>query len=260
MTRVSLLSMTLLHGTVDPKSTLSVLRGNALVLCKICEDIDEWAKDHIKFNEDAYRIETSNARFPPPQGLHINMMSFKLFDTNTLPNECQGYIDMISACRAKVMFNPDAIAHLTIHEGDNYAHARSGIYIEHHRVACQDNRIVKRDINNMEYRCLAWGLGCWDDFPVGGMYIATSEADTAQVWAVTVDEPESVVDEHGGLEYLRGEIGQGRYLKANEICWITDRTPISVDHAKQYQFFMLVVGPVHVCRSNHEHTATGSIQ
>lgn len=261
----SSLSKVLLKGTIDDNCELSRLRGNGLVLSTICGEVDDWVKTHIIPNDDAYHIilyysrlpETRFVTFPKSRGLNINMMPFKLFDNATLPHIYHAYVSIINACRSKVLYNPDTIAYLTIHESDVAAgttQRRPGIHIESPVISCKENRIVKCDINDMEYRCLAWGLGSWNDFPIGGIYMASSVANSTRVWASIIDNPEEVVDHHGGLEHLREDLGEGHFLDANELCWITDRTPhesVAIATDTHRQFFRLVVGKIDAWYSQH---------
>eukprot|EP00540_Astrosyne_radiata_P016185 CAMPEP_0116845568 /NCGR_PEP_ID=MMETSP0418-20121206/13340_1 /TAXON_ID=1158023 /ORGANISM="Astrosyne radiata, Strain 13vi08-1A" /LENGTH=56 /DNA_ID=CAMNT_0004476695 /DNA_START=5 /DNA_END=171 /DNA_ORIENTATION=+ len=51
-------------------------------------------------------------------------------------------------------------------------------------------------------------------------------AGTSAVWNALVDKSDhSVVDSHGGIEPLHRFLGPPTQLEANELVWLTDRTP-----------------------------------
>ena len=163
---------------------------------------------------------------------------------------------------------PDRIAYLTIQEGwvpVGETQRRPGLHIERPgpggRFVTPGPPPFDRD---SEFSSLSWGLGHWgtDGHPVDGFYMMSSVADSCRVWPTLIDDPEDVTDQHGGIEHMRDYLGPGMPLAANEMCWITDRTPHESmplaappedpTATRVYrQFFRLVVGPISVWYTKH---------
>lgn len=91
-----------------------------------------------------------------------------------------------------------------------------------------------------------WGMGVFfgQDRFEGGIYMASSVADTSQVWDALVDNRVGgIVDKHGGCEHLRPIIGPGTMLAAGELIWMTDCTPheaVPQTSSGHRQFFRVV--------------------
>jgi hypothetical protein len=262
-----------LLGTLEDEKPLGKLRGNALVLNSIMDKTDEMHKQHIHKTEDAYKIvhfdcvkgiwweHTKYVTFPQSTGLNINMMPIKLFDMKSIPENCKGYIDMIRACCFNMSYDPDTIAYLTIHESDVAAgttQRRPGLHIESPVIKCSYD-VYKFDtddsVRKKEYMRLRWGHGySRDDIQVGGIYMASSVGGTTRVWDSLIENAEDIADRHGCIECLRGYLGEGYTLEANELCWMTDCTPhesLPVSEDTHRQFFRLVVGKVDVWYAKH---------
>lgn len=80
----------------------------------------------------------------------------------------------------------------------------------------------------------------------GGIYMASTVANTCKVWNALVTD-KNIVDRHGSCEHLRHLFGEGVALKANELVWMTDRTPHEAVPRTQYgyrQFFRLVTSQI----------------
>ena len=79
----------------------------------------------------------------------------------------------------------------------------------------------------------------------GGIYIASNRSDTTTVWDALVDSSvPGLVEKGGGCEHLREWIGSGTTLQANELIWMTDRTPheaLPQQESGNRQFFRLVM-------------------
>lgn len=256
-----------IKGTIDDSNPISKIRGNGLILTHIHDDIKHFYESHVVPDEHAYspieyfdrfRLRRSKyVTFPPPTGININMMPFKIHDLSTLPWFCGSYHSIIKACLSQTMLWGDTIAYLTIQESHvpcGSSQRRPGLHIDSPIVKCE-SRLVKRDPMNPEYRSLAWGLGSWiHDYPVGGIFIASSVKDTTRVYPYIIEKPEEIADKYGGLECIRPYIGEGYTLDASELCWITDRTPhesLPVPEDTQRQFFRLVVGKIDVWYEQH---------
>lgn len=193
---------------------------------------------------------------------------------NSLPDNCKQYKRFIwDYCNAKYWFYDEnsmptpraVIGYLTIQEGlvpVGQAQRRPGLHIE--RPAGIKSGGLWHEANSKEYQNIAWGLGAWgeDGLPEGGIFMASTVANSCAIWDVLINKPEEVTDKHGGLENMRHLLGTPRKLDANEMCWFTDRTPHeslpiepptddpTATHVYR-QFFRLVVGPISAWYSKH---------
>ena len=274
-------------GTMDDTNPLAKLRGNALVLSKIIDDVDDdfvrkricqsseamsiieiWPRTQlsIQVGMPACHRNDFTVAFPAPQDLKINMMPFKLFSpSTTLPPCCMPYLPMIGCCPLHALSLDEyknRVAYLTVHESivePNKCQRRSGIHIERPKVLSKgQDRICTTKSDWEMYKSIAWGLGGWDDgYPIDGIYMASNVTGTCRVYPCLVEEPERVTDKHGGIsDKFKGHLGEGRLLGAGELCWITDRTPheslpLPTSNVTYRQFFRLVVGRVGAWYSKH---------
>ena len=267
-----------LQGIYRDDSTLSIIRGNHLVLWKIlCEikKFDYFVKNSIDKNSTAYmRINTYGSRiydtthgvkFPPPSDLNINMMPIDISDPSTIPINCQQYIPLIYSCL--IDRREPKIVYLTIDERlveTGQSHRRNGVHIERPGVLHDGGRISERPrlctVTYEEYRAsenhqICWGLGfCKKNLPVDGIYMASNIEDSCHIWPVLVDNPEKITDKHGGLEQYRHHLGPPTSLYGNQLYWFTDRTPhesVVLTHTTYRQFFRLVAGKISVWYAQH---------
>ena len=278
-----------LRGTVDEECAISKLRGVALPLEAIVKDVREaFYKAHVEdpapskafiaksglvwFNQWENRQIRDGVRFPPPTGINVNMMPIKYYDLeNTLPDFLKGYAPLIRECPVAVHKMPgyQRIVYLTVHESPVAAgetQRRPGLHIERpakngggggYHAPYPHGPI--QDFLKSEYRDICWGLGFSDKdgMPVDGIYMASTVDDSCAVWSSLVRDPHApgVTDACGGIEHMRSMLGPPAIvLKANQLCWITDRTPhesLPVARETYRQFFRLVVGPVSVWYSKH---------
>merc|ERR1712039_1140640 len=77
----------------------------------------------------------------------------------------------------------------------------------------------------------------------GGIYMASTVADSCRVWDVQVRDPASVVGKLRDLEHIREVLGEGTPMDAGKLYWITDVTPhesMPVGEDTYRQFFRLV--------------------
>lgn len=305
-----------LGATFDDNNPLSILRGNALVLSKVFDDIlVDAVRRCVRPSQHAYMIimnkpgydhtplvhtadvqelidkwSTSDLRsfyplaphsaivtFPPSRGLNVNMMPFKLHaPVATLPTELHPYIDAIfkipgmnkPVCKSLHSVH-NRIAYITVQESDVLAGAtqrRAGLHIESPLAQrCGEGFIAKPGGMRLPndpydaYQSIAWGMGRSENgWPIDGIYMASNVSDSCVVYPALVEYPEIITDAHGALPpCARSILGEGRRLKAGELCWITDRTPHealpldSHDPLVHRQFFRVVVGPVGVWYSKH---------
>ena len=221
--------------------------------------------------------------FPEPKDIVVNMMPFKLHRPKaTLPEYLHPYLGIICRCpavRAGVtssVWDYEAVAYLTVHESfvkKGQTQRRPGVHIDAPlaravnggRIApfptMVDGRLAEPE--DEKYREMAWGMGGGnrDGWPIDGIYVASTVADSTAIWPVRVEHPASVCDAHGSLTrktrlegILRDRLGPPLLAKANELHWITDRTPhesLPMAEDTYRQFFRLVVGPVSIWYTEH---------
>lgn len=204
---------------------------------------------------------TKRVTFPPSTGINVNMMPFLLHKPEaSLPENLHPYIDMIKMCSSLYRYRKDttdSVAYLTIHESDvapGESQRRPGLHIESPVVQTSTARVCTK--SDPEWRALSWGLGTTKyGWPVDGIFMASSVADSCVVYPALVKNPEKIADPLGGLpECTRKVLGTGHTLEAGELVWITDRTPhesLPLPHGGHRQFFRLVVGPIDVWYSKH---------
>ena len=280
-----------LHGTLQKNNPVAILRGHRDVLEGLFRLIEEPQYD--EFCEKRYINKksvpfvvwprlcrwpdamTNPIVFPTPKDINVNMMPILLgWDglSSSLPPGLQQYAHFINQHCNTSCWTLDEhgkykrrTAYLTIHEGFvpvGQTQRRPGLHIERPgAVKCCGEWY---DTSNEKYMGIAWGTGCWheDGLPENGIYMASTLSETCAVWPVLIEHPEEITDKHGGLESIRHILGEPYKLKANEMCWLTDRTPheslpiqapTSDPNAKYVyrQFFRLVVGPISVWYSRH---------
>jgi len=280
-----------LLGTLRDNLPISKLQGNRYMLEDIINYVekplyDEFYLKHINKNEVPYMIwprqdkfsKPDNIRmtfpieFPPPKDININMMPIKMggYLFHYLPDECSHYAEFIYGnCMATFYktgeYPKDRIAYLTIQEGlvpIGETQRRPGLHIERPgSIKCGGKW---HNADSQEYMNIAWGLGRWgeDGLPSDGIFMASTINNSCAIWNCVIDNPEEVSDKHGGFEHMRHLLGEPRKLRANEMCWFTDRTPHeslpikapennpNATHVYR-QFFRLVVGPISVWYSKH---------
>lgn len=279
----------ILFGTLDDLNPLAILRGNALVLSKILDEVtNEFIDAHVHretptlawktIEHIQYYDEPMNHMFPPPTGININMMPiilYGLYHNLSIPNFIKGYIPMIARCKVPVynVHNNDPtsayeihapIGYLTISEQlvpINTTHRRAGLHIERPGTITFGGTIIQE--GNPMFGGLAWGMGCiGSGIPIDGIFMASNVANTCRIFSETITKPEEIVDAHGGLEQVRCHLGAGTCLGENELVWFTDRTPhesLPMPMSKEdptakfvhRQFFRLVVGRVSVWYAKH---------
>jgi hypothetical protein len=253
-----------LYGTLEDANPLSKLRGNALVWTNVFGKVDDFYTSHIDrvsvANKTMPEVFSFATLFPKPnedEALNINMMPIKI--NQRIPGMCSRYHYVILNCQVSNR-DPEHVAYVTIQEGwvpVGQTQRRPGLHIERPG-SIYDGGKTERGTSRR-----GWGMGSMiDDVPKDGIYMASSVADSCKVWPVLITSPEEVTDSHGGMEPMRKYLGEGRSLKANELCWITDRTPHEALPIQApaddptatmvyRQFFRLVAGKISVWHSKH---------
>lgn len=186
--------------------------------------------------------------FPEPADRNVNMLPFVFGDKDSLPPELQCYFELIEQCPYKYAGDEvGKVGYLTVHESyvdRESAQRREGLHIEapgtFEDEACALSPAVEH----------SWGIGMFwgpDEYE-GGIYMASSVADTSEVWDALVDKNiKGIVDKHGSCEHLRHLLGPGTKLQANQLVWMTDCTPheaIQQQVGGYRQFFRVVTSHI----------------
>lgn len=253
---------------------ISKLNSNRYLLEDIFKIIEKFIYEkYINRNDVSYVVwprpmvsrtfcgNTCDIEFPTPTDLNINMMPIKLTG---------GYIDGISEewssfIRYHCFLRFNTIAYLTIHEGIvpcGQSQRRPGLHIERPGVVTGGSW---HQPHTNEYKNIAWGLGAWREngLPENGIFMASTVDNSCAVWDALIDEPEKITDKSGGIEHMRESLGTPRLLRANQMVWMTDRTPhesLPLQGDVYRQFFRLVVGPISVWYSQHNTPSTVGVQ
>lgn len=279
----------ILRGTLDSGNPLSVLRGNALVLSKILDEVTHaFIEEHVDRQTPNRAWKTIKLLtffdqidgFPEPTGVNINMMPIELFDlrhNKSIPDNLKCYIPLMERCRVpfydvhgKIINVGDVyethhpIGYLTVSEEYvkiNTTQRRPGLHIERPSALRFGGELIRH--GHPLFGGLAWGMGCMGDgIPIDGIFMASSVANTCRIYNEIITKPEEVADGYGGIEQMRAHLGPGRDLEANELVWLTDCTPheaLPMPASKNTefeglvyrQFFRLVVGRISVWYSQH---------
>lgn len=260
-------------------TSLSCLDGKTLVLAQILDLVKvHYFAFHIDKTQTPYLLQDTmtwprgGVVFPEPSDLNINMMPFLVHRLSaSLPDFAKQYIELIARC--PIPYSSEfatsyrdiinQVGYLTVQEGlvpVGESQRRPGVHIERPAAISRGSTVKKGD-DWKHWRNLAWGLGtrAEDNIPVDGIYMASTVANSCKMWPLLITEPEQVTDAHGGLEHMRSILGEGDLLPANELVWLTDRTPheslpLSSDTGARHvyrQFFRLIVGPISVWYKHH---------
>lgn len=191
--------------------------------------------------------------FPPPMDRDVNMLPFVMGDIESLPDDLKPYYDtLIASCPVKED-ELGKVCYLTVSEGlirPGTTQRRPGLHIEAPGSMSGPGGSF---VAAWEHH---WGRGSAytaDEFN-GGLYMASNLGRTCRVWDALVSKGEGLVDHHGGCEHLRPFLGKGTKLRANQLVWLTDRTPheaVPLTRARYRQFFRLVTSHVSVWFAAH---------
>eukprot|EP00980_Cylindrotheca_fusiformis_P007918 scaffold1696_cov166-Cylindrotheca_fusiformis.AAC.4 len=182
--------------------------------------------------------------FPEPAGRNVNMMPFIFGDKESLPDDLQCYYPLIQQC-PYMADDTGEVGYLTVHESyvdAGNAQRREGLHIESPGVF-SDDPDAAAFTPGLEHQ---WGAGVFfgPDRYEGGIFMASSVANTSEVWDALVNKnAPGIVDKHGGCEYLRPFFGKGTKLQAGELIWMTDCTPheaLPQEISGHRQFFRVV--------------------
>ena len=215
---------------------------------------------HISFDEgvdngsNVYAASMCYIKFPKPSGININMMPFKMsrnFRECQLPFFLKEYHKkIIVKCLMKNKSLENTICYLTINESfvqKGQTQRRPGIHCEHPG----EDPLVKSAGGGqclMRYYHCGHGGGHWTTRPVDGLFMASNVNKSCRIWKCKVDKVDKreIIGHLGDIEYLRKFIDSNAKrvdMKANELYWITDRTPhesLPMEESGNRQFFRII--------------------
>ncbi len=278
----------LLCGTRDEHSPLALLCGNEdTVLKEIYTRIIELWKQAVIITKPAYSVGRMNypfghnghviiergavhclgreegdrpeisftrcghIEFPQPNNRNVNMLPFIMGDALSLPEDLQVYYD---SAIARCPIDPSElgkVCYLTVTESFvkvGETQRRDGLHIE-------APGSVKTGASFQAATEHRWGTGVAysPDELRGGIFMSSSVDRSCKVWNALVKDP-TAVDSLGGVESLRPFIGEGYALAANELVWMTDKTPheaLPQEEDGYRQYFRLVTSEISVWFVDH---------
>jgi hypothetical protein len=169
--------------------------------------------------------------FPNDKDLFINMMPFKLFEIDSLPENCRQYWEIIQCCSAYIVNKEkDSIGYLTIDERvveENFTHRRRGLHVESpgHLILNSTSQTLSYSggsfIPGVEHH-RGNGIMMRSERIEGGIFMASNVADSTAVWNTKLNDPfGDIVGLHGNIERLRAVLGPPtKLLKAGELIWM----------------------------------------
>ena len=217
------------------------------------------------------REDSAPVTFPARQGLYCNMLPFRFDEPESLPAEFRGYWGLIERCADHCRYSPmmqdhmeehdiepiigNRVVYLTVDERTpepGASQRRGGLHVESGGLSSG----IDFDIGVVH--AMDWGQGSMSDggLPRGGIFMASTVADSTRIYNCRVlDTQGDVIGPHGDVERLRAVLDEdvkSYTLEANELAWITDRTPhesLPVNGERQY--FRLVVGKIGAWYAHH---------
>ncbi len=214
----------------------------------------------------------AKVKFPPPVGIVVNMMPFRIGDASSIPENMRQYVPLLAACPVN-RAEDGQIGYLTIHEStieeEGASQRRGGIHTETPGViwleanrdpSLPDDVKGRWEVQQNSPLTVAWGRGIYESNLratceyIGGLYMASNVADSCCIWNCKIRDPGKVVGPHGDLEHLRHVLGEGETLDAGEIVWMTDSTPhesLPLPAGTKRQYFRLVTSAVSVWYEDH---------
>ncbi|KAI9325666.1 hypothetical protein DFJ73DRAFT_801801 [Zopfochytrium polystomum] len=145
---------------------------------------------------------------------HVNMLPIVMGSHASLPDKCKRYSGVVNRCLAHCPGEANKVGYLTIHEGfvePGRAQRRPGLHVESpgYYGVSDDDREVRFD-GKLVQKVHDWGFGfgpaIWS--VEGGVFQASSVANTCRVWDCVVQDP-TVIGALGSVEHLRGVLDRG---------------------------------------------------
>ncbi|KAI9348660.1 hypothetical protein BDR26DRAFT_931042 [Obelidium mucronatum] len=280
----------LIHGVRDPQSSLHVFNRDTDAFRLLLGSLDFKAWGLVVFPEQvAFPPPLRDEITGEPADFHVNMMPFMMMNpdptldtdvlyraeelsfnvvADALPPKCKRYAPMIATCLRRCGREWGKVGYLTIHESfvdEGNSQRRGGLHIE-----SPGNLVGGPDLKAHAYhRWYCWGGGKFgtgiegdlDRYGrinvEGGIFVASSLDDTCQAWNCLIREHGDVTYPLGNIEHMRDAIGgkdTAVKLKANQLAWITDRTPhesLKLQKPGFRQFFRLVTSELSLWYSEH---------
>jgi len=223
----------------------------------------------------------ADVTFPKFTGVQINMMPIIMGDAQSIPEEYREYASMVDTCDTEQI---GKVGYLTIDESvvKNGFHRRGGIHVESPGLLPHEVFLEAKNWQECKDSWQTGAVGATGDWGArtswgggrsnpgtlrdGGIYMASNVADSCVIWDMRLggsqigfmgDCQDTVEWEIERLtEHLKGfsESDIRTSLGANELWWITDRTPHESQRLKQgtkRQFFRLVTNQVSVWFQKH---------
>ncbi|KAI9326817.1 hypothetical protein DFJ73DRAFT_964981 [Zopfochytrium polystomum] len=155
---------------------------------------------------------------------HVNMLPIVLGDARTLPRKCRRYATLVERCLAHCVDEAGKVGYLTVHEGfvdaSGEPQRRPGAHVEAPGGyfyfdgddggddADADAARVDGWLEQMVHQW-GWGYGPEVWRIEGGVFQASSVADTCRVWDCVVRDHAAIVGPHGSVEHLRAVLDRG---------------------------------------------------
>ena len=176
-------------------------------------------------------------KFPEPQNVRINMMPIVIGDTSSIPPEYRQYAALVNDCPV-ASSEVGQVGYLSIQESSvpqGSTQRRPGIHTEKHPGG-------------------PWGAG-WGGGRVHadgyvGVFMASTTPHSCRIWNRHVVLPGHM----GDCEHLRGLLGNGETLDANELVWLSDSCPheaLPTTKPLFRQWFRLVTSDVWIWYEKH---------
>lgn len=173
--------------------------------------------------------EICPVQFPEYTGIDINMMPIIFGDSSSIPEELHGYIPILEECNLQWFTTAYLTITETIVEAGN-SQRRPGIHTD---------RVRAGDWGG------GWGGGYFENLPLEGIYIASTDGLT-EIWDKQVTDV--------GLMGECNCLDPGITTKANTLYWMTDKTPhrnLPSPVSGRRQFVRLVADKVSFWFSKH---------
>jgi len=244
----------------DNNSTLKILKRDWDVVIMIFNIIKKWkkcilesnkyilnSKDKFRVIDKCYESIGYVRKIPDPIGLNINMMPIIMGNNDSIPHNCKQYIEIINECIERTFDEKGKIGYLTIHESfieKDKTQRRPGWHTESFDQLNLGNGSVIFPIH--------WGG------MEGGIFMMSSIDDSCELYNCYIDD--NCIGPLGSIEHMKYDIEKERNIiktSANELIWITDRTPhrsVPLKQGQYRQFFRLVTSNVSIWYENHSTT------
>eukprot|EP00697_Spironema_sp_BW2_P005629 gnl/Spiro4/17850_TR9500_c0_g1_i1.p1 gnl/Spiro4/17850_TR9500_c0_g1~~gnl/Spiro4/17850_TR9500_c0_g1_i1.p1 ORF type:complete len:338 (+),score=116.57 gnl/Spiro4/17850_TR9500_c0_g1_i1:23-1015(+) len=190
-----------LLGTLRPATAFWRLRGCSDLLRLIWEAVAELSRRSLVTDSVPCILmhDKSSVQFPPATNININMMPFVLGDNRTLPDAYAGYLPLIELCATASPQCVGKIVYLTIQESSVAAgttQRRAGLHTETPGTLARAPYSVPVE--------LVWGRGhTTNRHVVGGIFLASTVADSCQIWPCEIARGSGLIGPLGDIEHLR---------------------------------------------------------